>query len=83
MHFHTLRALASTYNIQEAPYHTREQRRPRSACNTHILTQCIGTDTPEQTVSTQIRRHRMRRLIRIDTVCHSFNQLSTIQQIIK
>ena len=29
------------------------------------------TDMPELTVYTQIRRRRMRRLIRVDTVCHS------------
>ena len=33
----------------------------------------IGTDRPEQTVQTQIRRRILRRLIRVYTVCYSSN----------
>ena len=43
-----------------------------------VITLSIRTDRPLQTVKTQIRRHRMRRLIRVYTVCHIHNNILDI-----
>ena len=40
-----------------------------------VITLSIGTDRPLQTVQTQIRRRRTRRLISVYTVCHTYSNI--------
>ena len=42
-----------------------------------VSTQNIRSDRPKHTVKTQIRRRRMRRLIRVYTVCHLSSSFKT------
>ena len=50
--------------------------RVNTLCETDVITSSIWTDRPIQTVKTQIRRRRTRRLIRVYTVCHSSSNIS-------
>ena len=45
-----------------------------------VLTLCIRKDKPEQTVKTQIRRRKTRRLIRVYTVCPSSSNFKHIHK---
>ena len=48
-----------------------------------LFTLRVRIDRPEQTVQTQIRRQRTRRLIRVYTVCYSSSNFSTHHHLVK
>ena len=59
-----------------------KQRRVKTD-QTTVITISIGTDMPLQTVQTQIRRRRMRRLIRVHIVCHTYSNILDTSRVVE